>query len=232
MTEIKKEKMQKIFGVILFISLVASVVYSAVRLILAPSEPAEGDVFRLKSDYVLMLVQCILGITVMFLPSLISRKMKIVVPNTIIILYYVFLYCAIYLGEVRNFYYTVPHWDTMLHAFSGAMLGALGFVLVDILNKDSKVPISLSPFFVSLFAFCFALAVGALWEIYEFSFDTILGLNMQKHSTEFGEALAGTAALSDTMKDIIIDALSALIIAIIGYITAKGRTFMDKKKEN
>jgi len=227
----KKEKIQKVSGVILFISLAASVLYSIVRICIAPSVPVDGEIFRLKSDYVLMLVQCILGLIVMFLPTLISRKMKIVVPNTIVILYYVFLYCAIFLGEVRNFYYTVPHWDTMLHAFSGAMLGALGFVLVDILNRDTKIPMTLSPFFVSLFAFCFALAVGALWEIYEFSFDAVLGLNMQKHSTEAGVPLLGAEALGDTMKDIIIDALSALAVTAIGYFTAKGHIFMEKKKE-
>ena len=108
------------------------------------------------------------------------------------------------------------------------MLGALGFILVDLLNKDQKVHVNLSPFFISLFAFCFALAVGALWEIYEFSFDALLGLNMQKHTTETGAALVGTAALADTMKDIIVDALAALAVSIIGGITAKKR----KKQSN
>ena len=155
----------------------------------------------------------------MFLPTILSRKWNIVVPGTITVLYYVFLYCAIFLGEVFEFFYLIPHWDTILHAFSGAMLSALGFVLVDMLNKDSHVKVSMSPFFVSLFAFCFALAMGAVWEIYEYSFDALLGLNMQKHTTEAGVALTGTAALGDTMQDFIIDALSALVIAVLGFFT-------------
>jgi len=81
----------------------------------------------------------------------------------------------------------------------------LGFVLIDILNSDQKVKVSLSPFFVSLFAFCFALAIGALWEVYEYSFDSILGLNMQKAYTQQGVPLVGTAVLWDAMKDIITD---------------------------
>ena len=145
------------------------------------------------------------------------------VPNTIVILYYIFLYCAIYLGEVRNFYYLIPHWDDILHAFSGAMLGALGFILVDILNKDNAVRVQLSPFFVALFSFCFALAVGALWEVYEFTFDAILGLNMQKHTTETGIALAGIDALTDTMWDIIIDAGAALLVSVIGFFATRER---------
>ena len=80
---------------------------------------------------------------------------------------------------------------------------------------------SLSPFFVSLFAFCFALAIGAVWEIYEFSLDGLMGFNMQKHTLADGTPLVGHAALSDTMKDIIIDALGALAASIIGYVSLK-----------
>ena len=220
--KMKKRKASEIIGLILIVSLAASVVFSFLRLIKAPIELAEGEPYtKVKSDYLLILVQCLLGLVVSLLPSFISRRWKIILPNTIYVLYFVFLYCAIYLGEVFEFYYLIPHWDTMLHAFSGAMLGALGFVLVDLLNSDKQVKVSLSPFFVSLFAFCFALAMGALWEIYEFSFDAILGLNMQKAYTKQGIPLVGTAALADTMKDIIIDALASILIALLGYFSNK-----------
>ena len=68
-------------------------------------------------------------------------------------MYLVFLYCAIFLGEVRDFYYRVPHWDTILHTFSGIMLGFFGFMVIDILNRDKNTSVNLSPIFVSLFAF-------------------------------------------------------------------------------
>lgn len=220
----RKLKITKVAGVILLVTLVVSVVYSFVNFLLAPAELADTQPYeKLKSDYLLMTTQCLLGIVVMTLPTLLDKKMKIVVPNAIVVLYYAFLYCAIYLGEVHSFYYLIPHWDTILHAFSGAMLGALGFILVDILNKDKNVSVSLSPLFLSIFAFAFALAVGALWEIYEYSFDAILGLNMQKHTTEAGVVLVGTQALSDTMKDLIIDALAALCVSIVGFIISKSK---------
>lgn len=216
----KKHSAAEVAGRILLISLALSVVFALVRCIMAPAELPDGAPYqKVKSDYLLMLLQCSMGLAVMFLPTILSRKWNIVVPGTITVLYYVFLYCAIFLGEVFEFFYLIPHWDTILHAFSGAMLSALGFVLVDILNRDSHVKVSMSPFFVSLFAFCFALAMGAVWEIYEYSFDALLGLNMQKHTTEAGVALTGTAALGDTMQDFIIDALSALVIAVLGFFT-------------
>ncbi len=229
--ELKRKRrysVREIVSIILLISLVFSVVFSFVKFLAAPSEPTGEEYEKVKSDYLLMLVQCSVGLVVMCLPWIVSRKFNVVVPGTICILYYIFLYCAIFLGEVLDFYYVVPHWDTMLHAFSGAMLGALGFVLVDFLNKDSHVKVSLTPFFISLFAFSFALSIGALWEVYEFSFDSFLGLNMQKVRTADGIELIGHDALSDTMKDLIIDAAAAFIISTLGYIINKRKQIKEK----
>lgn len=214
----KKLGLSEWAGRILFVSLALSVVFSVVRLIQAPSAIPEGEPFqKVKSDYMLMVLQCTLGLIVMLLPSAISRRWNLSIPNFIYVLYYVFLYCAVFLGEVFSFYYIVPHWDTILHSFSGAMLGALGFILVDLLNRAENVKVSLSPLFVSLFAFCFALACGAVWEIYEYTCDCLMGLNMQKYATEQGVLLVGQAALRDTMKDIIFDALAALAVSAAGF---------------
>ena len=219
-TAAKKLTPRTIIAFLLLLTLVMSVIYSLIRFIYAPSEIPEGAPYeKIKSDYLLMLTQCFLGLLVMSLPSIITHKLNLMVPNTMCILYYIFLYCAIFLGEIFSFYYLVPHWDLYLHAMSGAMLGALGFILVDWLNKDEHVKLSMSPVFVSIFAFSFALAVGALWEIYEFSFDSILGLNMQKFRNEDGTLLVGKSALNDTMEDLIIDAISAATVAVIGLLT-------------
>ena len=91
----------------------------------------------------------------------------------------------------------------VLHALSGAMLGALGFSVLTFLNKTEGIPVSMSPAFVALFTFCFALALDALFQT-----------NMQKYALEGGEALAGQAALQDTMGDLIVDFIGALGIAI------------------
>ena len=231
MKEQTKAKIPKILGWILFLSLLVSILFSLLRFLTAPESHTGQPFGKVKSDYLLMLIQCLLGLLVMLLPSFLDRKWKIVVPDTICVLYYLFLYCAIFLGEVMMFYYLIPHWDTMLHAFSGAMLGALGFVLIDILNKDIRVKVNLSPFFLSLFAFCFALAAGAVWEIYEFGFDGLLHLNMQKFRDEAGVVMLGRAALEDTMKDLIIDALSALGISVLGYLVHTGKVKRQEKNK-
>lgn len=217
----KKRDAKKILSWILFASLVLASIYTAVRLMLAPGAGEAGEFDMERSDYTLMLIQCLLGIVVMMLPSIIERRWSIPIPNFIYVLYYIFLYCAVFLGEVFSFYYHVPHWDTILHLFSGAMLGALGFILVSLLNDTEKVGVHLSPFFVALFAFCFALAMGAVWEIYEYTIDSIMHLNMQKYMTEAGEVLIGREALLDTMQDIISDAGAALVVSVIGYFSIR-----------
>lgn len=216
----KKRKVtaQHIVGVVLFFTLGLSAVYALVRFVCAPDiVPEDSPSAKGKSDYLLMLTQCILGVIVMLLPSIINRKWSVPIPRKLYTVYYVFLYCAIFLGEVFDFYYVVPHWDTILHGFSGAMLSALGFILVDLLNMNQRVSVNLSLFFESVFAFCFALSLGAIWEIYEYAGDMILGLNMQKAYLSGGTALCGRAALKDTMEDLVVDAIAAAIVAIAGY---------------
>jgi len=219
--------MRKIFNTrnllgFVFTTFVISIVYIIVRIILAPTvAPASDVVVRVKGDYVLMLLQCIVGVLAMLLPDFIQHRVRIQIPSFMLIVYAIFLYCAIYLGEVRNFYHTMPHWDTILHTFSGAALGALGFSLVSLLNKSEKLHLSLSPLFVALFALSFAVSLGVIWEIYEFAADSILRTNMQKFALEDGERLVGQAALADTMKDLIVDMLGALAVSAIGYVSLK-----------
>lgn len=204
-----------------FLTFIISIVFTVVRIVLAPSVAPPDVSIRVKSDYVLMLLQSIVGVVAMTLPGFLKNRVNLNIPTFMLLVYAVFLYCAIYLGEVRDFYYTVPHWDTILHTFSGAAVGALGFSIVSLLNKSESLTFSLSPLFLALFAFCFALALGVIWEIYEFAMDSFWKTNMQKYGLRTGEQLIGQAALMDTMKDLIVDAIGAFVISVVGYISLK-----------
>ena len=212
---------EKLIVRIVFATLVISAVFVIVMLISAPIErdSSMGEDVRIKSDYMLMLIQCILGIFALFLPGLLEHKINIIIPSRMMIAYALFLYAAIYLGEFRDFYYVIPHWDNILHGFSGGMLGSLGFSLIVLLNKTDRV--HLSPIFVALFALCFAVSIGVIWEIYEFTVDGILGLNMQKYALRDGTPLIGRDAVADIMHDLIIDTIGAGIISVLGYISLK-----------
>ncbi len=225
----RKINWEKVIGWFVFITLLLSVGYSLFGIVHSADDAAA------RSDYILMMVQCLLGLFVLALPGFLEKRFAIDIPYFMTVLYFAFLYCAIYLGEVRSFYYLIPYWDTILHAMSGAMLGAFGFVLVRTLTEAEKVKVQLSPFFVSLIAFCFAVTIGVVWEIYEFAGDGLLGLNMQKFRLPDGTILSGHDALSDTMWDLIVDAMAAFAISLFGYLvlTAKGKKekLTEKKKK-
>jgi len=218
----EKRDWKEIIGKFVLISFVAPIVFIIYKIIVSPETNTENiEGMRIKADYVLMLFQCILGIAGFFLPNIISKRTKIVIPSKMYIAYILFLYGAVFLGEVRNYYHRIPHWDTMLHTLSGAMFGALGFSVVNILNKNEKVHVKLSPIFVALFSFLFAVTLGVMWEIFEFAVDGLLGVNMQKFALENGTGLVGRLAVVDTMQDLIVDSIGAVVMSIIGYISLK-----------
>lgn len=123
---------------------------------------------------------CALSLILMLLPSIISRKLKIVLPSTLEVIILLFIFAAEILGEINSFYVRVPNWDTMLHTINGFLCAAIGFCLVDMLNRNDRFSFKLSPLYLAIVAFCFSMTVGVLWEFYEFGVDQLLGRDMQK----------------------------------------------------
>ena len=123
---------------------------------------------------------CALSLLLMVLPSIISRKLKIVLPSTLEIIILLFIFAAEILGELNSFYVRVPHWDTMLHTINGFLCAAIGFALVDMMNRNDRFSFQLSPLYLAIVSFCFSMTVGVLWEFFEFSGDYFLGMDMQK----------------------------------------------------
>ena len=219
----KKNRLGRILYFWVNLSFLVPIVYLILRLIFGGGSSNEAG-YHSDSDYLLMLMQCILGLVTIHLPSILERRLRFELPGLLYGFYIVFLYCAIFLGEVRSFYYLFPRWDSILHFFSSMMTGFFGLMVVTILNRDRHVSMNLSPLFVCLFAFCFSVTIGSLWEIYEFIGDGLFGLNMQKFMTAQGELLVGHDALRDTMKDIIVDVLGALLASVIGMISIRRGT--------
>ena len=219
----KKNRLGRILYFWVNLSFLVPIVYLILRLIFGGGSSNEAG-YHSDSDYLLMLMQCILGLVTIPLPSILERRLRFELPGLLYGFYIVFLYCAIFLGEVRSFYYLFPRWDSILHFFSSLMTGFFGLMVVTILNRDRHVSMNLSPLFVCLFAFCFSVTIGSLWEIYEFIGDGLFGLNMQKFMTAQGELLVGHNALRDTMKDIIVDVLGALLASVIGMISIRRGT--------
>lgn len=122
---------------------------------------------------------CVLTLVLFLLPSLFEQLLKIEIPPVFQIIIYLFIFAAEILGEVNKYYTAIPGWDTMLHTINGFLCAAIGFSLFNILNRGSK-SMQLSPFYLSLVAFCFSMTVGVVWEFIEFTADQMFFLDMQK----------------------------------------------------
>ncbi len=167
----------------------------------------------------------ILGIVLVTLaPLLLGRHYRIYIPPEFQLLAVLFIFASLFLGEIHSYYEKLWWWDLVLHGSSGLLMGILGFLLVYVLNASDRLALDLAPRFVALFAFLFAVAVGVLWEIFEFSMDSLLGTNMQK------AMLGDESGLTDTMIDLILDALGGLIISALGgwYMARRRESFIDQ----
>jgi len=151
-----------------------------------------------------------------FLPSIIERNYKINLPNEFETFVILFLFLHFALGEMRGFYEKIAWWDLMMHSSSAIMLGMLGFMIVYTLFYTREV--RCSPLFAAIFTFSFVLALGAVWELFEFSMDVLLNFNMQK------------SGLIDTMTDLLLDTIGALFSSVFGYlyITKKRKGFIHR----
>lgn len=181
---------------------------------------------------------CVLALVLLYLPSWLQVKLRVELPPPLEITILCFIFAAEILGEVNAFYVVVPNWDTMLHTLNGFLAAAVGLSMVTLLNDNEKVVFDLSPFFLALLAFCFSMTIGVLWEFFEFFMDSFFGMDMQKdtvvhaiHSVTLDPTrtnqVVTISGIIDTMKDLFVNFLGALVFSVSGYFYARSR---GKKK--
>lgn len=200
---------------------------------------------------------CVLSLVLLIMPSILQRRLDITLPSTMEVIILLFIFAAEILGELASFYVRVPNWDTMLHTVNGFLCAAIGFALVDMLNRNERFSFELSPVYLAIVAFCFSMTVGVLWEFFEFAADRFIGLDMQKdtvvktiasvaldpsmsnkvihikditdvvivHSDGSAQALGLGGYLDlglyDTMKDLFVNFIGAVVFSCIGYFYVK-----------
>lgn len=153
---------------------------------------------------------CLLSLILLFAPLFIQDKFEITLPNDLEIAIYLFIFSAEILGEIDNFFGIIPYWDIILHTINGFLATAVGFSLVDLLNKNSK-NINLSPFYLCLVAFCFSMTIGVLWEFFEYGCDKFLNVDMQKDTVI--QKISSVALNPDgENKAVVVDGIGKTII--------------------
>lgn len=197
---------------------------------------------------------CVLTLVLFTVPSFIEKNWHIDIPSTLEVIILLFIYSAEISGEIRSYYINIPGWDTVLHTITGFLSAAIGFSLVDIINRNERTKLYLSPLYVAIGAFCFSMTIGVLWEFFEFSMDWFFGLDMQKDTiintintvvldpTRSNKVVTITGITStavngvdlgingyldigliDTMKDLFVTLIGALVFSFIGFFYVKNR---------
>lgn len=165
---------------------------------------------------------CVLTLVLFTVPTILERRLSIELPDTLEIIVLLFIYAAEILGEIQAFYVHIPNWDTMLHTMNGFLCAAIGFSLLDILNRNEKVKFSLSPLYLAIVAFCFSMTVGVLWEFFEGTMDAFFHLDMQKDTIVNS---IGTILLDPTGGNhpvVISDIADVIVVQADGTQTALG----------
>lgn len=105
---------------------------------------------------------CVLTLLLLIVPSFLQVNLKIELPTGLEIILLIFIFAAEILGEIQEYYIKFPMWDTILHTLNGFLMAAIGFSLVDILNRNEKFSFKLSPVFMAIVAFCFSMTIGVI----------------------------------------------------------------------
>lgn len=162
---------------------------------------------------------------VLKLPSVLRMRFKLEVPAMLSTVIVLFCFCALVLGDGLDFYGRFPWWDSVLHGFSGVLLSMIALWLIHIIMAGNDKAIYFNKYFLALFLVMFSLGMGTCWEIIEYTYDSISGTNTQQFMasttgslfTAEDIPLCGHAALGDTMTDLILDLVGALLVAIVGF---------------
>ncbi len=197
---------------------------------------------------------CVLTLFLFTIPSFVENNFYIDIPDTLEVIILLFIFAAEILGEIQSYYIKFPYWDTMLHTINGFLAAAIGFSLVDLLNRHEKFSFKLSPIFMAIVAFCFSMTIGVLWEFFECGMDIIFKTDMQKdtivnsistvmlnpnglnvpvkikditsvvvNGQELGLNGYLDIGLLDTMKDMFVNFIGAVVFSILGYFYVKKR---------
>lgn len=195
----------------------------------------------------------ILTLILFSVPKIIEKRIGVNIPAGLEAVILIFIFSAEILGEINAFYVKIPIWDTMLHTTNGFLMAAIGFALIDIFNRSEKFSIKMSPYFVAFVAFCFSMTIGVLWEFFEFGMDWFFQLDMQKdwilptissvklnpdganvpvkvavesvviNGEEWNLGGYLDVGIVDTMKDLIVNFIGAVVFSIVGIFYLKNR---------
>jgi hypothetical protein len=176
-------------------------------------------VFILRRDWEqVFLTGCVIAL--MLVPVILRRRYHVFIPPEFQLATAGFIFFSVYLGSVRGYYSKFWWWDIALHTSSGFILGIAGFVTLFLLNRTNRIPQGMRPIFLCFFGVTFAVFLGVVWEIFEYACD-VIGPRFGWHS----DMQSVSSGVRDTMQDLIVDTLGAVVVAVMGWMYLRAGRF-------
>ena len=132
-------------------------------------------------------------------PSIIKRELKVNLPLIFDLLLTLALLVHI-TGSLFEIYDKWGYFSYITHYIASIVVAIFGLILVVLLDRYVE-SIRMNPYMAVFFSLIFTLAMGALWEIFEFMLDSIFKTTFQP-------------SLADTMGDLIFDFFGGLCVAV------------------
>jgi hypothetical protein len=167
--------------IIIFISTILSILYL---------------VLFLKDKNYTMALACIAILLSPLLIVILEKIKKRKLFFSIKVTYLFMMLIASLLGSVINLYEIIPIYDNIVHFISGILISWCAY---DIFNHYNK---NYNKIFRIMFIISFSFAIAGIWEIYEYTYDSIFHTQFQ-------------LGLDDTMKDIIAATAGCIIYLMI-----------------
>jgi hypothetical protein len=151
------------------------------------------------------------------IPALVHKKLHIVVPWEVTFLIALTLF--LHIGGYTYLWYLnlYPYYDKFAHLVASMTIALLGFLAVLIMMRV-RTNLQFEPWEIFFFIVIFTLAFGAIWEIWEFTMDTLAGAYLTKPLQQGN---------TDTMLDLITDLGGGIIIAVVGTFYLKQKSAHD-----
>lgn len=162
----------------------------------------------------------------LIIPWRIEYKYKIDLPDVLEVVVLVMLFIAVFLGFLHDYYVHVSGFDKFTHTLSGVTLSLLAFQTILFMNENERIRLTMGDGITAIFAFALSMMLLVVWEFYEFTIDVIsyhqggeILSNMQRYQwTDTPVFFPQDYGLYDTMIDLWVGAIGALIVSVVGYI--------------
>ena len=157
-----------------------------------------------------------LGLIVCFIPTILKRNYQIHLPIILEILITIALLLHIGGGLLEG-YSEITYYDALTHFVSSFLVAFLAFVVIYILDEHWD-GLEMDKYAMAFVVIIATVAMGVIWEFNEWITDLVFGTYEQW-------------GYNDTIKDLFIDTLAGIVMAIVGVALIKRGSFDELTDE-